>query len=130
MLDRMVSNVLGLARTQVYIGNVVKCRPPQNRNPEESEVRSCLPFLHAQLRAVAPDFILVLGSVAVKALFGPGKGITALRGRWLSLDVGGRSVPVLPTFHPAYLLRQPDDKKLTFEDLKLLRAAMDARRGA
>ena len=127
MLDRMVSNVLGLDRSQVYIGNVVKCRPPNNRNPDDAESRRCLPFLQAQLRAVAPEFVLVLGTVAVKALFGPERGITAVRGRWQSLDIGGRPVAVMPTFHPAYLLRQPDEKKAAFDDLKLLRAAMDGR---
>lgn len=123
MLDKMLTNVLGLQRGQVYILNVVKCRPPKNRNPLPAEVAACKPFLDGQLDAIRPKLMLVLGSVALNALFGPGPGgITAARGRWLDY----RGIPTLPTFHPAYLLRQPDDKRKTFEDLKVLKARYDA----
>lgn len=121
MLDRMLENVIGLPRSGVYILNVVKCRPPKNRNPEPDEIEACRPFLEAQLRALAPKVLLVLGSVAIKALLRTDAGITRLRGQWQT--VGG--VPTMPTFHPAYLLRQPDDKRLTFADLKALRARME-----
>jgi DNA polymerase len=120
MLDRMLENVLGLARAQVYILNVVKCRPPKNRNPLPEELDACRPFLEGQLRALRPRVLLVLGSVAYRALFRSEAGITRSRGRWH--EYGG--VPALPTFHPAYLLRTPEDKKLTFEDLKALKARM------
>ncbi len=121
MLDRMLANVLGLPRPQVYICNVVKCRPPKNRNPLPDEVASCLPFLHRQILAVRPRVILVLGGVAFKALFGADQGIKRARGKWQSWE----GIPTLPTLHPAYLLRQPDDKALVFQDLKALRARYD-----
>ncbi len=116
MLDRMLQNVLGLARSQVYILNVVKCRPPKNRNPLPDEVSACRPFLDGQIDAIDPKVMLVLGSVAFRTLFDTQQGIKRNRGRWREY----RGVPTLPTFHPAYLLRQPQDKRLTFEDLQLL----------
>ena len=122
MLDKMLENVLGLRREQVYILNVVKCRPPENRNPLPAEIEACRPFLEAQLAAIRPRFLLVLGGVALKALFRTDDGIMRSRGQWRTLN----GVPAMPTFHPAYLLRTPDDKRLTFADLKLLRARMDA----
>jgi DNA polymerase len=131
MLDRMLGNVLGTSRQKegeegVYIANIVKCRPPGNRNPLPEEVERCLPFLRAQIAAVRPRFVLLLGSVALKALYGPDQGILRSRGRWRDLPVAEGLPParVMPTFHPAYLLRKPEDKRLTFEDLKLLRDAM------
>jgi uracil-DNA glycosylase len=121
MLDKMLENVLQLRREQVYITNVVKCRPPKNRNPEPDEVESCRPFLEAQLTAIRPKLVLVLGSVACRALFGSDLGITRARGAWHEYA----GIPVMPTFHPAYLLRKPEDKKYTFEDLKTLRVRYD-----
>ena len=132
MLDRMLENVLGLKRAQVYITNVVKCRPPKNRNPHPDEVESCRPFLEGQLRAIRPKVILVLGSVAFRTLFGTDDGITRHRGIWKSYGfpasppgTASDGIPVLPTFHPAYLLRTPSDKRLAFEDLKVLRTRYD-----
>lgn len=123
MLDGMLERVLGLRREQVYILNMVKCRPPRNRNPQEDEIEACRPFLRAQLASVRPDLVLVLGSVASKALLG--EGITAARGRWHGLAWPGGGARAMATFHPAYLLRKPEDKRLTFEDLKQVRAALD-----
>lgn len=117
MLDRMLENVLGLKRSQVYILNMVKCRPPRNRNPLPEEVSSCRPFLDGQVAAIAPKVMLVLGSVAFRALFDTQQGIKRNRGRWREY----RGVPTMPTFHPAYLLRQPQDKRMTFEDLQVLK---------
>jgi len=116
MLDRMLLNVLGLPRSSVYISNVVKCRPPQNRNPAPDEVDMCRPYLDKQIDAIGPKLVLVLGGVALGALFGV-KGITRHRGQWFDY----RGVPALTTFHPAYLLRQPAGKRPVFEDLKVLR---------
>lgn len=121
MLDRMLAHVLGLQRSEVYICNVVKCRPPQNRNPEPDEVAACMPFLERQIEAVAPKMILVLGAVAFRSLFAGQGGILANRGKWRTW----RNIPALPTFHPAYLLRKPEDKRLAFEDLKAARARYD-----
>lgn len=125
MLDRMVANVLGLERSEIYIANVVKCRPPENRNPEPEEIAACQPFLRAQLEAVEPELILVLGRVAAQTLFQTSRGITRLRGEWRLLDLGGRKVPAMCTFHPAYLLRRPEEKRKTFQDLKAMRARLD-----
>lgn len=122
MLDNMLVHVLGLSRQQVYIANVVKCRPPNNRNPAPPEIASCMPFLHRQIRAIQPRVMLVLGSVAFKSLFDTSEGITRSRGSWRTFQ----DIPVMPTFHPAYLLRKPQDKRLTFQDLKQVRARYDA----
>lgn len=124
MLDRMVENVLGLKRSQVYIANVVKCRPPDNRDPRPAEITACRPFLDGQISAIAPDFILVLGRVAAQTIFETSRGIRRLRGEWRTLKVGEREIPTMCTYHPAYLLRQPNEKRATFEDLKALRARM------
>ena len=105
---------MGLTRDQVYICNVVKCRPPNNRDPEEEEVRTCLPFLIQQIRIIHPEVICVLGRVAAQALFGKGFRITADRGQWRAFE----EIPTMTTFHPAYLLRNPAAKRETWEDIK------------
>ncbi len=123
MLDKMLVHVLGLSREQAYILNVVKCRPPKNRNPLPDEIATCRPFLGRQLEAIQPKVLLVLGSVALSALFGPeAGGIVKNRGKWRKYQ----GIDVLPTFHPAYLLRKPEDKRLTFQDLKELKTRYDA----
>jgi DNA polymerase len=122
MLDKMLTNVLGLQRTEVYILNVVKCRPPKNRTPQPEEVAACRPFLERQIDAIRPKVVVALGSTAFKALFDTPEGITANRGKWLEYQ----RIPTLPTFHPAYLLRTPADKRLAFEDLKAVRQRYDA----
>lgn len=126
MLDNMLERVLGLRRSDVYIANIIKCRPPGNRNPSPDEIARCRPFLNAQLRVIQPDLVLVLGSVAFRTLFDTSQGIKRNRGQWRDLAVGDRTVRAMPTFHPAYLLRQPGDKRLTFQDLQALRGALDA----
>jgi len=114
---------IGLGREQVYIANVVKCRPPGNRKPEPDEVATCSPFLFAQIDAIQPKVIVVLGASAVEALLGTRIGITKLRGRWGSF----RGIPVMPTFHPSYLLRAytSENRRNVFEDLKAARQRMD-----
>ena len=124
MLDKMLVNVIGLQRSQVYIANVVKCRPPDNRNPEPEEVARCRPYLMAQMRVIQPKVVLVLGSVASRALFQTSTGITRLRGEWRELSYAGGSARAMATFHPAYLLRNPAEKRKTFEDLKKVQAAL------
>lgn len=131
MLDKMLENVLGLPRNKVYILNVVKCRPPGNRDPKPEEVAACRPFMDAQIRALQPKVGLVLGSVAFKTLFQTNQGIMRNRGRWKPWNdpASELSFPVMPTFHPAYLLRTPAEKRKTFEDLKELRARYDGLSG-
>jgi DNA polymerase len=106
---------MGLSRDEVYVCNIVKCRPPDNRKPEPDEINACAAFLVEQLELVEPQVIVALGATAVQGLLGTTGGITRLRGRW-RLYQG--KVPVMPTFHPAYLLRNPRAKREVWDDLK------------
>jgi uracil-DNA glycosylase family 4 len=120
LLTRMIA-AMGLTRDEVYIANIIKCRPPRNRNPEPDEVRSCEPFLRRQVDAIAPRMIIALGNFAAKTLLGTTTGITRLRGQFQRYQ----GIPLMPTFHPAYLLRNPDGKKLAWGDLQQVMAEMD-----
>ncbi|GAB4254699.1 uracil-DNA glycosylase [Deferrisoma sp.] len=119
LLDRMI-RAIGLERDGVYIANVLKCRPPDNRDPLEDEVETCLPFLWGQIEAVRPRVICALGAHAARAILGESGSLSALRG-------GVRSAgpwPVVVTYHPAFLLRQPRFKRQAWEDLKRVRALL------
>ncbi len=117
LLTRIIE-AMHLTRDQVYICNVVKCRPPDNRNPEPVEIQTCRPFLERQIKAVEPKVICALGSVATQILLDTNQAVSRLRGRFH--DRGG--IKVMPTYHPAYLLREPDKKKLVWEDVKKIMA--------
>ena len=104
---------MGLPRRDVYIANVLKCRPPGNRNPLPAEIAACQPFLVAQIEAVRPGALVALGNFAAQFLLGTEEGIMKIRGKWGSW----RGIPVMPTFHPSFLLRQPDRKKDVWMDL-------------
>ena len=121
-LNEMI-RAIGLDRGDVYIANIVKCRPPGNRDPEPDEVKTCSPFLFRQIEAIKPKVIVALGSPAAKTLLETKVGITSLRGRWGSF----RGIPVMPTFHPAYLLRSytAENRRAVFDDLKAARARID-----
>ena len=114
LLDRMIA-AMGYRRDDVYICNVVKCRPPSNRKPEPAEMATCMPFATQQLALVQPKVIVALGATAVQGLIGASEGITRMRGKW-KLYKG--SIPVMPTFHPAYLLRNPAAKRDVWNDLQ------------
>ena len=114
LLTDIITKGMGLTRDDVYIANVVKCRPPQNRNPEPDEVASCEPFLKKQIELIRPKIIVALGKFAVQALLQSKVPITRLRGNWHTY----MGIKLMPTFHPAYLLRNPADKKLVWEDIK------------
>jgi uracil-DNA glycosylase family 4 len=120
LLDRIIESI-GFRREDVYIANVVKCRPPGNRAPERDESSTCEPFLHRQILAVAPKIIVALGNTPVQSLLGFKGGITKLRGQFFEF----RGIPVMPTFHPAYLLRDPSKKREVWEDVKLVKARLD-----
>ncbi len=114
LLDKMIQ-AMGFSRDEVYVANIVKCRPPNNRKPEPEEMAACMPYLAEQIELVAPEVIVALGATAVQGLFGTGEGIMRIRGRW-RLYRG--KIPVMPTFHPAYLLRTPAAKREVWEDLQ------------
>jgi DNA polymerase len=124
LLDRMLA-AIGLDRSSVYIVNVVPWRPPGNRTPSPQETEICRPFLTRQIELVDPAVLVALGGPAAKALTGAADGILKLRGRWQSHVVGGRDVPCLATLHPAYLLRQPLQKRLAWRDFLALRRKLD-----
>lgn len=107
-------NGLGIKREEIYIANVVKCRPPGNRNPEQDEILSCKCFLESQINLVKPQIIVLLGSVALKSILGEDYGITASRGSWIEKD----GIKYMPTFHPAALLRDESKKILFWKDIK------------
>jgi DNA polymerase len=109
-----IINAMGLKREEVYICNILKCRPPANRNPKEDEIATCEPFLLKQLEAINPAIICALGTFAAKTLLRTESTISAIRGRFH--DYHGRKL--MPTYHPAYLLRNPDAKKLVWEDVQ------------
>ncbi|MCA3554577.1 uracil-DNA glycosylase [Aestuariivirga sp.] len=131
LLDRMLA-AIGLARTAadregaVFIANTVFWRPPGNRNPTEAETQMCLPFLLRIIELQRPDVIVCLGAVPAHRLTGRTDGILKLRGKWVTATVGGRNIPLLPTLHPAFLLRQPAQKRLAWRDLLSLRQMLDA----
>jgi DNA polymerase len=121
LLTKMIQ-AINLERDQVYIANVIKCRPPENRNPEPDEVETCEPFLFQQIDAVRPRVIVALGSFAAKALLRSNDSISRLRGRVYDF----RGAKLIPTFHPAFLLRSPERKRDAWEDLKRARALLSA----
>jgi len=113
LLDRIIS-AMGFSRQEVFIGNVVKCRPPGNRIPRPEEVEACSPFLFRQLRAISPKVICALGAVAAQTLLSSSEPIGKLRGRFHDWE----GIAVMPTFHPSYLLRNPERKREVWEDMK------------
>ncbi|HJW09759.1 MAG TPA: uracil-DNA glycosylase [Holophagaceae bacterium] len=126
LLDKMVG-ALGLERRQVYIANVVKCRPPDNRTPTGEEAAACLGYLKRQIELIQPAVLITLGATPLRELLGVSEGITKVRGQWKQLDLGARRIPVMPTFHPAYVLRQytQEVRKAVWEDLKAAKAWAD-----
>ncbi len=121
MLNKQIA-AMGLEREQVYIANVVKCRPPNNRAPTPQEAQTCGAYLYRQVQIISPKVIVALGGPATKLLLNTVKGITSIRGTWHSFDQipGMTPIPVMPTFHPAYLLRAytPDTRKKVWSDLQ------------
>jgi uracil-DNA glycosylase family 4 len=113
LLNRML-NKLGLRREEVYIGNIIKCRPPGNRDPEADEITACLPFLKKQIQAIRPQVLVTLGRPATQALLGTREPLTRLRGHWQRYQ----DIRVMPTFHPSYLLRAPQERKKTWADMQ------------
>ena len=115
-----IIEAIDLRRDDVYIANVIKCRPPKNRNPEPVEVATCEPFLFGQIDAIRPKVIVALGAFAVRTLLQNDEAISRLRGQVFDY----RGAKLVPTFHPAYLLRSPDKKRDVWEDMKKVRALL------
>ena len=116
LLNKIIE-AIGLKREDVFIGNVNRCRPPQNRTPTGEEAATCKPFLLREIALLRPDVIVVLGNTAMKNLLDTKEGITKLRGNFMDY----KGIKVMPTFHPAYLLRDPSKKRETWEDMKKVR---------
>jgi uracil-DNA glycosylase family 4 len=116
-----IIEAIGLRREDVYIANVIKCRPPGNRNPEPDEVAQCEPFLFRQVDAIRPKVIVALGKFAAQCLLRSDVPITRLRGK----EFPYRDAVLIPTFHPAYLLRNPSSKREVWEDMKRVQALLD-----
>ena len=124
LLNKMLE-AIGLSRETVYIANIVPWRPPNNRRPTEEEINICLPFIRKHIELIAPKVLMLLGSTATYALLRNKEGITKIRGKWVDMEFGKLTVPTLPSFHPAFLLRQPAQKKYSWEDLKMLKKKID-----
>jgi DNA polymerase len=113
LLTKIIQSI-NLPREEVYIANIIKCRPPQNRNPEPDEIQSCSPFLMKQIQVIQPKIICALGAFSAQTLLKTDVKITALRGKFYDLE----GIKVIPTYHPAFLLRNPDKKREVWEDMK------------
>ena len=124
LLTEIITKGMGLRREEVYIANVVKCRPPENRNPETAEISACEPFLIKQLELIQPKVIVALGTFAAQTLLRIRTPITRMRGVWHNYH----GIKVMPTFHPAYLLRNPQDKKIVWKDIQEVMQELGIRR--
>lgn len=121
-----IIEAMGLARERVYIANIIKCRPPENRNPLPSEIGACSGFLRAQVEIISPRAIVALGSFSSQTLLGTDEKISRLRGRFHPYQ----GIPLMPTYHPAYLLRNPNEKKQVWEDVQKVMALLGGREPA
>ena len=119
LLDKMIF-AMGLTRDEIYIGNIIKCRPPDNRDPRADEVEACMPYLDQQIELIQPTLLCTLGLPASKTLLNSSKSMGEMRGTWGRYE----GVPVLPTYHPAYLLRSPSQKRKAWQDLKKVMKAL------
>jgi uracil-DNA glycosylase len=124
LLDRMMA-AIGLDRSSAYIANIVPWRPPGNRTPTPQESAICLPFIRRQIELADPDILICLGKPSMQTLLGINEGIKASRGRWREFDTGSRVIKALATFHPAYLLRTPGEKKFVWRDMLALKKALN-----
>jgi uracil-DNA glycosylase len=124
MLDQMLK-AIGLGRNDVYIANIVPWRPPGNRTPTPQETATCLPFIQRQIELAAPEFLICLGGPSAQTLLQQREGVLKLRGRWFDYACGNRSIKALSTLHPAYLLRQPLQKRMAWRDMLMLKAALN-----
>jgi uracil-DNA glycosylase len=123
LLDRMIA-AIGLDRSTAYIANVIPWRPPGNRTPTPQETQICLPFIRRQIELVNPDVLVTLGNPSTQALLSTRDGIMKTRGKWFDYDTGSRIIRAMATFHPAYLLRSPSYKRMSWQDLRAMARAL------
>ncbi len=121
LLTKIIENVLELKREDVYIANIVKCRPPGNRVPTDEEAKECSPFLHKQIELIKPSIIVTLGATAYKKLTNDTTPVSRIRGEVINF----KNIKVIPTFHPSYLLRNPSAKKFVFQDMKKVKLMLE-----
>lgn len=124
LLDRMIA-AIGLDRSKAYIANVIPWRPPGNRTPTPQETQICLPFIQRQIELVNPDVLVTLGNPSTQTLLSTREGIMRTRGKWFDYDTGTRTIRAIATFHPAYLLRSPSYKRMTWQDLLAIAKALE-----
>jgi uracil-DNA glycosylase family 4 len=124
LLDRMIATI-GLDRSKAYIANVIPWRPPGNRTPTPQETQICLPFIRRQIELVNPDVLVTLGNPSTQTLLSTRDGIMKTRGKWFDYDTGTRTIRAIATFHPAYLLRSPSYKRMTWQDLRAIAKALE-----
>jgi uracil-DNA glycosylase len=124
LLDRMIA-AIGLDRSKAYIANVIPWRPPGNRTPTPQETQICLPFIQRQIELVNPDVLVTLGNPSTQTLLATREGIMKTRGKWLDYDTGTRTIRAIATFHPAYLLRSPSYKRMSWQDLRAVAKALE-----
>ncbi|MBU6458509.1 MAG: uracil-DNA glycosylase [Bradyrhizobium sp.] len=124
LLDRMIA-AIGLDRTSAYIANVIPWRPPGNRTPTPQETQICLPFIQRQIELVNPDVLVTLGNPSTQTLLATREGIMRTRGKWFDYNTGTRTIRAMATFHPAYLLRSPSYKRLSWQDLRSIAKALE-----
>ena len=123
LLDKMLESI-NLSRKKAYISNVVNYRPPKNRRPTDQEIERYYPFLKLHIEIINPKILVLLGSTALNAIIGNEKVISKVRGKWIKKQIGNCHPYIIASFHPAFLMRQPDQKKLAWVDLKLIRKKM------
>jgi DNA polymerase len=124
LLDRMIA-AIGLDRSKAYIANVIPWRPPGNRTPTPQETQICLPFIQRQIELVNPDVLVTLGNPSTQTLLQTREGIMRTRGKWFDYDTGTRVIRAIATFHPAYLLRSPSYKRMSWQDLRAIAKALE-----
>jgi uracil-DNA glycosylase family 4 len=124
LLDRMIA-AIGLDRRKAYIANVIPWRPPGNRTPTPQETQICLPFIQRQIELVNPDVLVTLGNPSTQTLLQTREGIMRTRGKWFDYDTGTRTIRAIATFHPAYLLRSPSYKRMSWQDLRAIAKALE-----
>src|SRR5258707_313813 len=124
LLDRMIA-AIGLDRTSAYIANVIPWRPPGNRTPTPQETQICLPIIQRQIELVNPDVLVTLGNPSTQTLLSKPAGVMKTRGKWFDYDTGTRTIRAIATFHPAYLLRSPSYKRMSWQDLRAIAKALE-----